>query len=171
MNVGNHFYISRREAGGRKAETNARRKPVKEHVKMQPARKRRAKKHVTKCIDGDHRKTAQGGFMEQTVATRLPLDLQLFADSEQQSEQESAQAASPDTGAKTTAEGGSTEPQTNEQSSEPQYTVEGLLAKVAEQNAMLIKMKSDYDKLMKSEGDMRKKQRQKQKQKPLGRNT
>ena len=95
--------------------------------------------------------------MEQKVVeTRLPLDLQLFADSEQQSEQENAQATGTDTGAKAPTEGGA-ESQTTEQSSEPQYTVEGLLAKIAEQNAAMIKMKSDYDKLMKSEGDMRKK--------------
>lgn len=91
------------------------------------------------------------------VETLLPLNLQFFADDPTTPATPDVQAASPETGTQTPNDGGN-EPQNDTQEpQEPQYTVEGLLAQLAEQKATIAKMKSDHDKLMKSEGEMRKK--------------
>lgn len=85
------------------------------------------------------------------VTTRIPLNLQFFAE-----DPATTDPAAP-VGALNDPEPTKEEGKEPQNEPEPQYTVEGLLSQLAEQKAAMTKMKSDYDKLMKSEGDMRKK--------------
>lgn len=85
------------------------------------------------------------------VTTRIPLNLQFFAE-----DPATTDPAAP-VGALNDQEPTKEEGKEPQNEPEPQYTVEGLLSQLAEQKAAMTKMKSDYDKLMKSEGDMRKK--------------
>lgn len=88
------------------------------------------------------------------VTTRIPLNLQFFADDPAPADPAASTAPM---GALNDSEPSKEEGKEPQNDLEPQYTVEGLLSQLAEQKAALAKMKTDYDKLMKSEGDMRKK--------------
>ncbi len=85
----------------------------------------------------------------------LPLDLQFFAESlNEESNQQK------DENANTSAQGKEAPKKTDEPL--PEYTVEQLLATVADLKAQNAKQKADFDKLMTSEGNLRKQLRAKQ---------
>lgn len=94
---------------------------------------------------------------DRQLATRIPLNLQFFAD-----EPEPAPQQEPQNPQGATNQGGDSPESATSTQDDPDPTPEGLLAQIAKLKADNAKLKTDNDKLCTSEGNLRKQLRAKQ---------